>query len=276
MPYVLSTVAENYIINKDYDIALPFLRKATAYAKASSNESALAFLYNDFAEAFIGTKQYDSAFHYIQQAINIYRVRDTKSGLSRSYSFLSQCFEETNKPDSANKYFRLAVVAKDSLFSREKTKLLESMSFTEQLRQKEMESERLKSIEERTHNIQYALIAIGIISFVILFLLLSHSTITNTRVITFLSILALLVVFEFLNLLLHPFLERVTHHSPLLMLLALVCIAALLIPLHHKLEKWTIHKLVEKNKAIRLASAKRTIEQLEEKAIDVNESSTNA
>jgi hypothetical protein len=33
---------------------------------------------------------------------------------------------------------------------------------------------------------------------------------------------------------------------------------------------------VEKNKAIRLASAKRTIEQLEEKAIDVNESSTNA
>jgi hypothetical protein len=88
-----------------------------------------------------------------------------------------------------------------------------------------MESERLKSIEERTHNIQYTLIAIGIISFVILFLLLSHSTITNTRVITFLSILALLVVFEFLNLLLHPFLERVTHHSPLLMILELVCLA---------------------------------------------------
>jgi len=276
MPYVLSTVAENYIINKDYDIALPFLRRATGYAKASSNESALGFLYNDFSEAFIGTKQYDSAFHYIQQAINIYRVRDTRSGLSRSYSFLSQCFEETNKPDSANKYFRLAVVAKDSLFSREKTKLLESMSFTEQLRQKEMESDRLKSIEERTHNIQYALIAIGIISFVILFLLLSHSTITNTKVITYLSILALLVVFEFLNLLLHPFLERVTHHSPLLMLLALVCIAALLIPLHHKLEKWTTHKLVEKNKAIRLASARRTIEQLEGKETDVNESSTNA
>ena len=47
------------------------------------------------------------------------------------------------------------------------------------------------------------------------------------------------------------------------MLLALVCIAALLIPLHHKLEKWATHKLVEKNKQIRLANAKKTIEELE-------------
>ena len=48
-----------------------------------------------------------------------------------------------------------------------------------------------------------------------------------------------------------------------LMLLALVCIAALLVPLHHRVEKWATAKLVEKNKKIRLANAKKTIEQLE-------------
>ncbi|MEO5948295.1 MAG: hypothetical protein ABIP79_15865 [Chitinophagaceae bacterium] len=52
-------------------------------------------------------------------------------------------------------------------------------------------------------------------------------------------------------------------NSPVLMLLALVCIAAILVPLHHKLEKWATHKLVEKNKQIRLTVAKKTIEQLE-------------
>jgi len=36
-----------------------------------------------------------------------------------------------------------------------------------------------------------------------------------------------------------------------------------LVPIHHKLEKWVTHKLVEKNKRIRLAAAKRTIEKLE-------------
>jgi hypothetical protein len=49
-----------------------------------------------------------------------------------------------------------------------------------------------------------------------------------------------------------------------MMLGIMVCIAALLIPLHHKLEHWITHKLVEKNKRIRLAAAKKTIEQLEE------------
>ena len=95
-------------------------------------------------------------------------------------------------------------------------------------------------------------------------LLLSHSFIANEKVIRFLGVVALLIVFEFFNLLLHPFLERVTHHSPILMLLSLVCIASLLVPLHHKMEKWAINRLVEKNKKIRLAIAQRTIEQLEQ------------
>ena len=129
----------------------------------------------------------------------------------------------------------------------------------------ESAAEKVKEEQQRKQNIQYALLALGILSFIILFLALSRRHITNTKVIQFLGVVALLVVFEFLNLLLHPFLERITHHNPILMLLALVCIAALLVPLHHKLEKWATHKLVEKNKQIRLAAAKKTIEQLDSK-----------
>jgi hypothetical protein len=47
------------------------------------------------------------------------------------------------------------------------------------------------------------------------------------------------------------------------MLLFMVCLAALLIPMHHKLEHWITNKMVEKNKQIRLAAAKKTIAQLE-------------
>ena len=43
----------------------------------------------------------------------------------------------------------------------------------------------------------------------------------------------------------------------------LVCISAMLVPLHHKIEHWATAKLVEKNNKIRLAAAKKTIEQLE-------------
>lgn len=98
-----------------------------------------------------------------------------------------------------------------------------------------------------------------------IFLLLSRTIIVNARFIIFLGAVALLLFFEFINLLLHPFLENITHHSPALMLGALAIIAAILVPLHHRLEKWIKVKLVEKNKRIRLAAAKKLIADLEEK-----------
>jgi hypothetical protein len=45
------------------------------------------------------------------------------------------------------------------------------------------------------------------------------------------------MIFEFLNLLLHPFLADLIHHSPMWMLAMMVCIAAILIPRHHRLKK---------------------------------------
>ena len=53
------------------------------------------------------------------------------------------------------------------------------------------------------------------------------------------------------------------------MLVIMVGIAALLVPLHHKIEKWVTVRMVEKNKRIRIAAAKRTIEQLS-KQVDIS------
>ena len=175
---------------------------------------------------------------------------------------LSAIYRKTNA-DSALKYQDMYIAANDSMYSAKNIQQTQLMSTENELKQQESAIEKIKAIQQRKQNIQYALLGLGIITFIILFLALSRRHITNTKLIQFLGVIALLVVFEFLNLLLHPFLERITHHSPVLMLLALVCIAALLVPLHHKLEKWATHKLVEKNKQIRLAAAKKTIEQLE-------------
>ena len=126
-----------------------------------------------------------------------------------------------------------------------------------------MAAAELKAKEERKRNLQYAAIALGLITFVILFLLLSHSIVANQKLIRFFGVVALLMVFEFINLYIHPYLSHATNDSPLIMLLVMVCIAALLVPLHHRLEKWISHRLVEKNKKIRLEAAKKTIATLE-------------
>ena len=105
----------------------------------------------------------------------------------------------------------------------------------------------------------------GIIIFITFFLLLTRTVVVEEKLISFFAVLGLLVVFEFVNLLIHPWLAEFTHESPLWMLLILVLIAALLIPLHHKMEHIVKEKLVQKNKAIRLSAAKKTIEQLDKK-----------
>ena len=262
----LSTVGENYMAAGEFEIALPFLRKSYAYylkTTGGKNSYSRAYSYNDFAQAFFALKQNDSARYYAYKAIDVSLASGYKDQLLRAYEYLYKNFDAAGNHDSVSKYFRLAMIAKDSLYSMEKTRNVESMNFREQLRQQKVETEKARAEEERKQNIQFVLIALGITTFIIVFLLLSRSIITNTKMIEYLGVIALLIVFEFLNLLLHPFLEGVTHHSPVLMLLALVCIAALLVPLHHKIEKWATAKLVEKNKAIRLATAKKTIEQLE-------------
>lgn len=171
--------------------------------------------------------------------------------------FLRKISEHNHRTDSAYYYSLMESAMKDTVFSQNNINKIQSLGVSEELRVIEEEAKRAKEEEKRKHNIQYALIALGIIIFIILFLVLSQSFITNAKLIRFLIVVALLIVFEFLNLLLHPFLEKITHHSPVLMLIALVCIAALLVPLHHRLEKWAAHRLVEKNKQVRLAAVKR-------------------
>jgi hypothetical protein len=125
-------------------------------------------------------------------------------------TMLASFFEKTNN-DSTLKYLKITIALKDSLFNQEKTKQVQSLTINEQLRQQEIESAKKIAAEERHQNIQYALIGIGIISFVILFLLLSRSMITNTKALNSWRA-ALLIVFEFLNLFLHLYLERLTNH----------------------------------------------------------------
>ncbi|MBL0049125.1 MAG: tetratricopeptide repeat protein [Bacteroidetes bacterium] len=258
-------------------LSVEFFRQSIQLSSALNDYRLLARAYCEYAEHFDRFNHRDSAIYYAAKGFMIDSQYNLLVQQLSASTLLTKLYKQENKIDSAFKYQQIMIATRDSVFSREKIIRLQTLEFNEQLRQQELAAEKTKSEVARKQNIQYALIAIGLVSLIILFLFLSRSFITNTKLISFFGVIALLLVFEFLNLLLHPFLERITHHSPILMLLALVCIAALLVPLHHKLEKWTTVKLVEKNKATRLANAKETIEKLEgDKLNDTDESSGNA
>lgn len=174
-------------------------------------------------------------------------------------------FDINKQIDSAYYYSKKESDIKDSIFNQNNRNAIQALSLKEELRKEEEDEKKIEEAHRREQNIQYSLIFLGIVSFIILFFLLSRSIIVTGKWISFFGTLGLLIVFEFINMLIHPFVERVTHHSPLLMLLSLVPLAALLIPLHHHMESWINVKMIAKNKKIRLENAKKTIVELEER-----------
>ncbi len=249
------------------ELALSYYRQSLSEnQRQNSPGRSLSALYIDLSKFFKTENRNDSAFYYANAAIKLLQGTTFISQLLTAYLNISELY--SNKGDSAYKYLKIATSLKDSIFSTQKVQQFQNMRYQEDLRGQQMEEKKRKELDERKHNLQYAAIALGIVMFVILFFVLSHSIMANQNLIRFLGILALLIVFEFLNLFLHPFLDKITNHQPVLMLAAMVCIAALLIPLHHKLEHWITHKMVEKNKKIRLAAAKKTIASLETESIN--------
>lgn len=215
------------------------------------------------ARLFARNGRSDSALFHAKRSFEIARAAGFTNRVLTAATFLAEHYRRTNVVDSSYKYLSAVIVAKDTLFSQEKVKQLQSLSFDEAMRQHELANVRAAEEQKRADNLEYAFIAVGLVTFTLIFFLLSNSVIVHEKWIHFLGILGLLLVFEFINLYFHHIIAEITHHSPLLMLLALVAIASLLIPLHHRIEHWVTHRIVAKNKKLQLAAAKKALARLE-------------
>lgn len=246
----------------DKDMAEVYFKKAVAMTPLIESSAGRLIFYEIYIPFLFDNGNIHEARDQASKLMEL-GLRDNNNNIKLSAAgFLRQAFDSLHKTDSAYYYAKMKDALNDSIFNQNNINKIQAMEFNEQLRTMEDNAKKAEEALHRKQNIQYALITLGIIIFITLFLLLSRSIIVNERLISFFVILGLLVVFEFINLLIHPWLASFTNESPVLMLVALVVIAALLIPLHHRLEHWIKEKVIEKNKAIRLAAAKKTIELL--------------
>ena len=263
-PLYLATarLGEVNAIEGNHSLALEYLRLSLYNSIKDQRYFRIAGAHQQLAAEFKNVDARDSCFWHARQAFTISEAYNLTATMLSSSLLLSELYEGLDNTKSLH-YHKLALAAQDSLFSQEKNQQVEVLRFNETMRQQDLEMARKQAEIVRKNNLQFAGIALGLILFVIVFLLLSHSIVARPGLIKFLGVLALLIVFEFINLLLGPLVDRVTDRSPILMLATMVCIAAVLIPIHNQLDKWVTQKLVEKNKKIRLAAAKKIIASLE-------------
>ena len=193
---------------------------AMDYYKMAINNTqdpgAWAEIYYNVAVEFKKQSNIDSATFYGEKALNLGRYSKQPDVIMNSGILLSQLYEGKNS-DKALLYYKTAMAIRDSIYSKAKLLQIQALDHNEQERQKEIAETKIKEDEQRKLNLQYAIIVISLITFVILFLLLSRSIIVKTKFIEFFGILGLLAVFEFINLFIHPYLAHVTNDSHFLL-----------------------------------------------------------
>jgi len=262
---LLRQFARSFELKNDFEQAESYFKKTFAYCIKENLVASQVRLAVNYCNFLITRDSFPAAHIIALENLKMARQYGFIEFIAETAEILKKIYSHYLKLDSAFYFSELQIKYSDSASNQKKIVEFQNLIFTQQLKDIEENAKAIQAKQLRKRNIQYALLAIGIITFILFSLLIMQRVIINVKIITFLSVIGLLVVFEFLNLLLHPFLESITHHNPILMLLSLVCIAALLVPLHHRLEKWATHRLVEKNRQIRLTAAKKTIEQLENK-----------
>lgn len=258
--YVHSSMGQNAI-------AMDYYRSALLFLLATEDNSVFCFTYLSMASLFQKQNAIDSSLYYAYRSLHIAQQNGYVNSVLDAANFLADYYKKHQVTDSAYAYLQMVISAKDTLFSQEKTRTLQNLSFNETLRQMDIATAKKEKEQEHKNNLEILFITAALIALIGLFFALSRSFIVHERWIKFLGILGLLVTFEYIYILIDPLVIRVTNESPLWMLLLLIVIALILEPIHNRIEHWITHKVIEKNKQLRLAAAKKTVARLETQII---------
>jgi tetratricopeptide (TPR) repeat protein len=242
----LTGLGHIYFKKADFPLAQANYHAALLNLQTGGDDELLCEATLGLANLFLNTQQSDSAVFYATAVSVTAQQGGFMSWELKAAKFLADQYEKRGQLDSAYAYLSKVQELNDTLNSKSRIKESQVISSNEILRQQEAEEARKVAQKERDQQLQYLLIGIFIPGFFLITLLLSRIRIP-VRVIKILGILSLLMLFEFLTLLMHPYVAGLTHHTPVYELLIFVTVAALLIPGHHRIEKWLIKKLTRRN-----------------------------
>ncbi len=239
--YYIGTV---YTDMKKPDIAARYFHLGLAKAKETQNQTIMSSCLQGLGHLMKAIHP-DSALYYAQKSFEIAASNKYTAMSMNASKALYELYLAKGEKDSSLKYLKLRYDLQDSLFNYEKRRHVQMLTVQEQLREEEIRVMNARLEKERMQNVQYVGIASFIFSLFVLVIILSRRSV-KPRVVEFVGLIALLLFFEFIALLLHPFIVRLAHHKPIFELMLLVGIALILIPAHHRLEQFVKEKVVRK------------------------------
>ncbi len=223
----------------NYKTALPYLKVSTDYNTYIETMLGLAKIFDHDG-------QNDSAILYAKRSFEVAAGNQFLIKALDATSLLSILYKRKDDIDSAYSYQNSMIVLKDSIENREKIKKVQSITIEEQFRQAEIEHLRNEEKRDRREKLELLAIGISIPAFFLLTIFISRKKV-HKRIIESSGIISILLLFEYITLLIHPFVAEKTNHSPFVEIIIFVTIAAVITPSHHKIQDWLMGRLTKMN-----------------------------
>lgn len=129
---IYSKMGESAAAMHSYKSAIPYFIEVKM-------DATLCETYLGMAKLFKKSGNADSSLYYAKHSLEIAQKEGYPEYVLSASSFLSGYYASIHNVDSAYAYQSAAVVAKDSLFSQDKQRALQSLSFDEATRQQQMQ-----------------------------------------------------------------------------------------------------------------------------------------
>jgi len=242
MGIALTGLGHSYLSLGSYEMAAKHYRDAMQYLSAANNDEIFSEAALGMARLYNKLQRGDSAVFFGKLSLDVARSGKFNGAELQAVDFLAHQFQSLRRIDSAFVYADYLRVLNDSVNGKAKVREMQVITSNEQFRQAEIAESSKQEKRKRAQQLQLLLIAVFIPGIFLLTLILARIRV-HPKVVRVLGILSLLFLFEYLTLLLHPVVANLTHHNPLLEILIFVAVAAFIIPVHHKLEHWLIHRL---------------------------------
>ena len=231
------------------DSAMYYFNAAEKILRSDPNKILQSNFYNRFGQFLIRHGQKEKALEQFSKSLEL-----AKEGFYIEYMLgaskqLEAIYASKGDYKNAYKYSALNKILNDSLSNMSKKDQMLVLEIDHETRQRDLAAELLEQNTIRRHYIQYTAMTIGILTAFVILIMLGSLKVPEW-IIRMLGFFSFIFLFEFIVLPSDQKIEEITHGEPWKVLLIKIFLIAILLPLHHAIEKRVItyllnHKLLD-------------------------------
>jgi tetratricopeptide (TPR) repeat protein len=231
-----------YTLTGSLDSAAVYFARAEPAFELKGNLLNRYYFYTNYGYFWKASKNYDKSIEYWLKAKQVGDQLGSLDFQQAAVTNLDTLYQLKGDFKNAHFYNARYTQLKDSLQKLSREKDLLTLEVDNENRRKEREALRLQEEINRSHNLQYTGIIVAIAAAFVLLVMAGVFSVSKTTI-QVLGFFAFIFLFEFIILLADNKIHHWTHGEPWKVLAIKVGLIAILLPLHHWLEKKVIHYL---------------------------------